>query len=232
MEDSRTIIRFEIRGVWTAEEMGRSLLHLHDLYNLRLVLQVLHENYPHWLELSHDLLYAHEALFPLLRKRRIIHRKRILKALSPFFPNLPLQSDELALISDLIHPQGRLEVRRIHYGSPGSKDLVGAGEIVKHIKDFILKIFDYSVSKEDRDLDRQKARQDIAKKKIENLREFTKLLEELNYNKAQIRRATGFLGDRHDTFADFIENGKITNVITLPKKKKSQIDGGRNRQRV
>jgi len=35
-----------------------------------------------------------------------------------------------------------LEVVQIHYGSPGIQDLVGVGEIVGHIKEFILKIIE------------------------------------------------------------------------------------------
>src|SRR5262245_14022291 len=114
--------------------MARSLLHVQDLYNLRLVIQVAFED---WRDL--ERFYDELMHFPPFRRGK--RRRLIYPAMfgNPYqmIPTIPLASQDLTRISGFLYPQEKLEVRRIQYGSEGFKDLAGLGEIVGHIKDFV-----------------------------------------------------------------------------------------------
>lgn len=165
MKESIEIIRFEIDGRWTAAEMAKSLIHLEDLYNLRFVLQVVHEDWHDWEHFYYELMH-----FPSFRrslKRRMLH-PALFAGLYPTIPTIPLEPRELSQISNLLYPQEQLEIRRIEYGSPGFKDLAGLGEIVGHIKDFVLAIIEHCSLRKKRNLENEERELKNEQLRIEN----------------------------------------------------------------
>jgi len=64
MERSTQILRLEINGRWSTEDLGQALVSVSDLYNLRLFLELLREDQREW-----ELFYEELRHFPPLRHR-------------------------------------------------------------------------------------------------------------------------------------------------------------------
>ena len=144
MDNSTKIMRLEIDGKWTAEDMIKSFSCLQDLYNLRFMLQVEYEEWKEWRDFYEELRFS-----PVFHKR---FRDRLFFA-RDFFPLfdksvLPLTDTELSKSPRLFYPEERLYVRRVNYGSKGIKDLAGVGEIIGHVKDFVLDVIHLCVDRE------------------------------------------------------------------------------------
>src|SRR6185295_12609251 len=154
-----------IAGQWTADEMATSFRSLHDLYNLRLVLQIVEED-----ERELDKYY--------FRMMEMMPSPRRLRRGYPFLPfllsgMLPYSSvranaDDLEQLVKAIYPGEELRVRRIEFASPGLKDLVGLGEIVKQLRQFVQ--FLITLPQE-----HQRRRAEIDAARIENARKFAQL---------------------------------------------------------
>jgi len=212
MREKIEILRLGIDGRWAAEEMGRSLLHIQDLYNLRLIIQVIYED---WRDL--ERLYDELMHFPSFRRGK--RRRLIYPALfsNPYQipPAIPLVSQDLIRISNFLYPQEKLEVQRIQYGSEGFKDLAGIGEIVGHIKDFILKLIEHKSAKRQRELENEEKEIRNQQLRIENARSFVALAKECGYSEPEIRSLVHFVDDRQQTLVDLIDTDKIRSVRLL-----------------
>jgi len=81
-----------------------------------------------------------------------------------------------------------LEIKRIQFGSPGFQDIAGAGVIIGHIKDFILRIIETVRDKEQHRLTTRKMELENVKVFIELASEYGLTPDELNYLIAQVNR--------------------------------------------
>src|SRR5581483_4015272 len=128
---------------------------------------------------------------------------------------IPLVSQDLIRISNFLYPQEKLEVQRIQYGSEGFKDLAGIGEIVGHIKDFILKLIEHKSAKRQRELENEEKEIRNQQLRIENARSFVALAKECGYSEPEIRSLVHFVDDRQQTLVDLIDTDKIRSVRLL-----------------
>lgn len=219
MDESRKIMRVEIGGDWTADDMIRSFTCLRDLYNLRLILQFEYEDWREWRE-----FYREVGLFPPFRKRFPLHLSRHPELFNDYpSRNVPLSDEELSELSTLFFPDESLNVRRIKYGSDGIKDLAGIGVIVGHVKDFVLDLVRLRVEKPKRDLENEEREIKNKALRIENARSFVRLADELGYKKSQIRKLVKLVDDRQDGLQTLIDEGKVRDVKLLESSEEGDV---------
>jgi hypothetical protein len=200
-------MRVEIEGSWTAKDMAESLSSLRELYNVRLGIQMIYEDYRD----APDYIYEMRHLLPF-RRRRYLNPFLLQQALiagSSFTITDPAQ------ISRLIAPEEELKVRRIDYASPGLKDLAGLGDIVGHVKDFTLKLIEHFSSRRKRELldEEQKLKNEALR--IQNARNFINLMEELGLDELERRRLVGYVDEKQEPLIRLVAEGKIQNVLML-----------------
>jgi len=122
MERSIEILRLELDGKWSAEDLGQALISISNLYDLRYSLELLREDQRDW-EHFYEVL-RHSPPFRHRRWKRLLYWGYGLLALG--FPSSfpPVLDDaQLSQLSRLLEPEERLSVRRINYASPGVTDL-------------------------------------------------------------------------------------------------------------
>jgi hypothetical protein len=105
-----------------------------------------------------------------------------------------------------------LSVVKIQYGSPGVKDLAGWGEVVGHLKDFLLKLIDLATSHRRRTLEDDKLEEEIRRKRIENAGALVNLAKDLGYTKAQTQKLVDFVYQAQEPLLSLAEEGKIHSV--------------------
>jgi len=211
MNESVQVLRFEIDGSWTVDDMALAFLHQRDLYNLRLAIQLCFEEVRDW-----EMFYEELRHFPPFRmRRRRLMVPPIQSMMYPAIPTIPLDGRELARLSQFSYPQNPFSVRRMQYGSPGFKDLAGLGEIVGHLKDFLVKIIDVVSTKRQRELENQEREVRIERMRIENAREFVGLARECGYSEGDLRQFVSWVDNRQETFIQLVRTGKIRSVKLL-----------------
>jgi len=212
MNTSSRTMRINIEGRWRAEDMANSLLAVRDLYNLRLVLEIMREDardMEHfWLEMRH---------FPPFRRWMKHRRFHPMMLQMPFLqsPTVPLDSEQLASLADFTLPNEELAVSRIEYASPGFKDLTGLGEVIGHVKDFLIRIIELWCDRDKRRLENEKTEAEIESIRIENAKQFVALAKDCGYSEAELRRITRWVDDRQETIIVLVQSGKIQTVNML-----------------
>ena len=205
-------MRVNIGGRWRAEDMANSLLAVRDLYNLRLVLQIMREDARDMEEFWHEMRH-----FPPFRRGMKHRRFHPMMLQMPFLqsPSIPLDSDQLASLADFILPKEELIVSRIEYASPGFKDLTGIGEVVGHVKDFVIRVIELVCERGKRRLDNEKSSVEIEGMRIENAKRFVALAKDCGYTEAELRRMTRWVDDRQETIIILVQSGKIQSAHML-----------------
>lgn len=208
MDESRRVLRLELDGRWSAEELGNALTSLSDLYNLRLFLELLREDIREWERYFPDFLD-----FPPSTRRRL--RRHPYRTVFPFWQGLPALDDSyLSRLPELIAPEERLMVRRIKYASPGITDLTGLGAIIGHLKDFSLRLIERRDGKRSRELSEERAELENDRLRIENARSFVALTRDLGYSETEIRDLLRHVDRKQDTLANLIAERKLVGVST------------------
>jgi len=206
MDESRSIFRLEIEGHWSAEELGNLLIAISDLYAIRLYLEILYEDRFQWMRYYPD--FWDPKAFPTSQLRRRPYGRPFPWWLNP----PPLGESQLSRISQLIEPEGRLEVRRVDYASPGIADLAGIGVVVGHVKDFVFKLLDRQDTKRSRELDDERAALENERLRIENARNFVALASDLGYNKTDLRSLVLHVDGKQDAIIALIEQKKLRGI--------------------
>lgn len=209
MDESPKSVRFKIEGSWSAEEMGRLLVAISDLYDLRLLLELLNDEW-RLLDRYYDE-FVHRFPFPSRRRRRFL-------SIGPmpwdFAAVLPvLDEPHLTRISNLLEPEERLQVRRVSYASPGSIDLVGIGAVVGHIKDFVLKLIEREDSKRSRELSDEQMSLENDRRRIENARNFVALARDLGYTETEVRRLVAHVDEKQEILDQLVDSRKLIAVV-------------------
>lgn len=195
-------IRFEIDGRWTAAEMAASIQDINFLYDLRLYLNHLEDLDLYWEELYH--------FFPPFRKVRKRHDFPFPHLMHGGFLYRP---DDVQHFSRLYFPQHALTIARIHYASPGSKDFLGIGEILKQVREFVQFLITLPQQKERQRLDNEGQR-------IKNARNFVKLRSEYTRANAEIQSIesaglAALVDDNTKDLVKLIADKKITGTLML-----------------
>ncbi len=225
MNESVSVMRLEVDGRWSAREFGHLLLDITDLYNLRLVLEALREDWRDLDETWHEFLD-----FPPLRRR---WRKRggpippaLLFGTYPWTPSLPTDSTDLVRLAAVVYPEQTLEVRRLRYESPGIADVAGIGVIVGHVKDFILQIIEHRSRRRQRDIENTRAEAEVTAMRIENARKLVSLAEQCGYDRTELRKLIGFVDERQELVIELVDKAKLTSVRLLDRDESSSDAGG------
>jgi hypothetical protein len=129
-----------------------------------------------------------------------------------------------------------LEVRSIHFGSPGVKDFAGLGEIVGHVKDMIFHLLELNHLRRKRDLENREREIRNRKLELENellemelesgrrLSNVTRFLmlaeEEIGASKEEVRQFGLEAELRQRTFMRLVAEGKIKGAELLDEMKK------------
>jgi hypothetical protein len=135
---------------------------------------------------------------------------------------IPLESMELARLSQNLLPKGTLEVRRVMYSSPGMTDLAGVGSIIGHIKDIILRIIEWRIQRDERELNNKKrilenehAQAELSRIRIENAQKLVEIAKQCGYSEAELRKMVAFSDTRQEVIVRSIEDGRIRAVRLL-----------------
>jgi hypothetical protein len=195
-------VRLHIDGLWSAEEMGQFLLDLRDLYNLVFALLLLRDDSR---AISRDL-YGPRGGPPPDRFRRWLWVE--FGYLPPSFPNLK----DAEALSQLVEPDERLQVRRIQYGSAGIKDLTGLGEVIGHLKDFLLRLIELKVTSTQRKHENRKRELENQRLQIENAKALVAVGKELGLSEYEMRELAGFVGHKQDRMAELVRDRKLTGL--------------------
>lgn len=209
MNTSIELIRLNFEGRWSAEELGQSLLSLSDLYDLRLFLEYLREDYRDWERFYEELRH-----FPPLRsrwKRKFPVWGPLPWAMGSGYPPT-LDDSLLSRLSRLFEPEERLEIRQIRYASPGYSDLAGLGSVIGHIKDFVIKLLERHDSRRKRELDEERAALENDRIRLENARNFVALARDLGYSDTDVRLLMAHVDKKQEPLIQLVERQKLRGV--------------------
>lgn len=123
-----------------------------------------------------------------------------------------------------------LKVTQVSYSSPGWADFLGAGEVMGHLKDFVLGIIDRILERKDRALDRQLRSVEIEAAALEN---YSKRLEIMDKTFDLTERTDLTDGQRQQLLTSMVQSmrvlgkaaaeGRIRSVEDLPDKDPSKM---------
>jgi hypothetical protein len=197
MDETPTILRLSIDGRWTADEMARSFRSLNNLYNLRLAVQIVEDQAREFERLYRrgpyppfDWLYDFPVRFSA---PRLFDASR----------------NELRDIISVVDPEDQLLVRRVEYASPGFKDLLGLGEVIKQLGKFVGDIVRMPQES-------QMRRERIKKMQIDNARRFVRLRLESAEADRRIRHLTKLAASESGPLIELAEDGKLLSAEVLP----------------
>jgi hypothetical protein len=212
MDTTTALWRLDIDGRWTADEVGRCFSCLSELYDLRLYLESLRDDYRDMERFYDELMH----FGPSQRWRQRIGRTGALPWMAGFGLQLPIPADEshLARLPALFAAEERLEVRRISYASPGFADLAGIGAVMGHLKDFVLRLIERHDGRRQRDLSDDRAALENDRIRLENARAFVALARDLGYSDTDIRALTLHVDSRQGPLIELIDRQKLRSVST------------------
>lgn len=212
MDESIKLVRLDLDGRWSADDLGQSLISLSDLYDLRLFLEFIREDQRDWRR-----FYDEMRDFPPFRRRW----KRGIPAWGPMpwapgYGVLPPAFDkaQLSRLSRLFEPEERLEISQIKYASPGFTDLAGIGTVVGHIKDFIMTLIERRDSRRQRELNDERAALENDRLRLENARAFVALGRDLGVSETDLRLLIAHVDEKQEPLFRLIEQKKLRGVST------------------
>jgi len=210
MNEEKQVLRVGIDGQWEASEFAMSLSALDRLYTLRFGLALEMEELRELRDFYLDGPFS--PLPPSLR-----HVRRWTKMAPPSF----FRSERTPLVaggrltahsSEMLEPNERLVVRRVIYGSPGIKDLIGVGEIVGHVKDLLLRLIDLWSTRRQRKLENDHRSLENQQLQMEIAQQFVGLAKELGYSKREMRQIVASAVHEQKPLVRLIAAGKITSA--------------------
>lgn len=209
MDRSQVTLRIGMNQRWNADELGRALLDIAALYDVRLALALMQEDRQElemfWEEMLH---------FPPLR--RMWKRRGLPPPFGwpgPFYGQVP--QPEFEALVRLVQPDERLRVERISYASPGATDLAGFAGVVGHIKDFILRIVEFWGGREQRRLQNQRLEIENERMRLDNARQFVAFASELGYSQTEVRSLVLQVDQRQEGLIHLAASGKLEKVALL-----------------
>ncbi|SHJ05258.1 hypothetical protein [Pseudozobellia thermophila] len=205
----REKITIEIDGKWKARnviDFFSSIQNLYDYYSCFLILSDFKEysksEKEKWYE-DQIICIGHINQTFVGKSTTFIDRKNKFY----FFDKDMDDSHDLKLA--LIEP---LFLKKFSYASPGFKDLIGAGEVIGHLKDFCFKIIDIFITKNKRKNEDRKEKLENEILEIERNRQFAKLLEEVGFEKEEIKKVILSEYKNALPIVKLIQEGKITGI--------------------
>jgi tetratricopeptide (TPR) repeat protein len=228
IKKSTLVLRLGIDGRWTVYEMSKMFSILGDLYNFTLATAIIKNQFES-IKSSHEdeekktleFIKLHDIYFPLLKSTNFTEHFRT-----------STEGEELT-------------IKSIHYGSPGTQDITGIGQAIKHILDFVIKIIEHYSSKKERALKNyakelaiEEKKLTIEKKKkeiklgnekkeleneafkLKNAELYLKLVKNCGiFSESELQRMLPSILKKQDFFIKLVEERKIVSV-TIPSNEK------------
>jgi hypothetical protein len=207
----------------TPFEFGQLLIYIEDIYRLLSVFLFVHRSpkkimggYWRDKEYSNDKLFLNPKMLSLLNeiKEGEDLLKEIFNGYSFFF--LDINSwKSIYNFTDKIPNKLQLQLVKITYNSPCKIDVLGIGEIVLHIKDFILQLIKLKTDKEKHRSDLLRDSEEIKRIRIENLEKLLSLSKDYNVEISTLNRLISDLDEKQEFFFELVKKDKLVKVETL-----------------
>jgi hypothetical protein len=227
LDDDKGTLRVHIDGYWTVGDLAGFLQSLDELYSLRFLLDSLAEESTGGRSLLYNL-----AQFPPAREflgRRISRSPRMFFDLFAAPPLPDPFSLDLPRVGRWLQPEERLIASRVQFASPGITDLTGLGQVIGHVKDFLLRIIELvsqrhirraqneqsTIEAEKLRLENDRLRLENERVRIENARQLVGVAREAGYSEAETRQLVRLVDERQDRLIGFAMNGNIRGVEML-----------------
>lgn len=207
MNEEKQVLRVRIDGHWEASEFAMSLSALDHLYTLRFGLALEVEE----LRELRDF-YLDGPFSPLPRSMRDVRRWA---KLAPSLVRSAGGPVGRRPVHSLLEPDERLVVRRVIYGSPGLKDLLGVGEIVGHVKDLLIRLIDLWSTRRQRSLEDDRRALENQQLQVGIARDFVGVLKEAGYSKRELRQVVASVVHEQKPLVGLIAAGKIISADTI-----------------
>lgn len=166
-------MRIEIAGEWSAEDFGEFFSQVNHLHNVAIF---------------SSMRIDGQSLSPFGLWR--LYRERSYR-IDPFLSvqadlEFEVQRQRLEVRQELEQylptPPDALRVASIEFASPGHIDFLGIGKAVAEVGNFITGIVDRIIQREDREIARDSAREDVKTKKLDNAEKLLRLSEKVGLN--------------------------------------------------
>lgn len=153
---------------------------------------------------------------------------RLTTLLDPFSPRFSQGSGER--VAEVIRSVGKrgitskerylddLELLSVRYSSPGLADLAGMGAAIGHVKDFLLKLIEIRRSARSQQIGDAILREDLIKRRLENLERFVGLVDRHNLDPYQRSVIVSHVWDNEIPLYSLVDRGLITDasVVDMP----------------
>lgn len=195
---NQSIIRFNIDGNWTLEEMAGFLSDLNYLYMLLLFLK------SDFIFTNNDQYESKDSREKKMRELRI----RNLPAITiEQFNNLSyFETRDLFTRFGRFLPENELlRVVKIQYSSPGVQDLAGLGELIGHLKEFFLKIIDNLSNRSERSIKNREL-------ELRNTQTFLEIREKYKLSSQELIELTEIVNNRQQFFEELVIEQKLISV--------------------
>jgi hypothetical protein len=115
-------------------------------------------------------------------------------------------------LSSFVERKIPFKVEKISFASPGFADLAGIGTVVKEIRLFIIEIIDRVSAREDREIARDSAKQDVIEKRIKNARDLVELANKVGINEPTKQILVSAILEVDQFIEAKVVRGQITSV--------------------
>jgi hypothetical protein len=116
------------------------------------------------------------------------------------------------LLAEKVRPARDLLVQRTQHNSPGFTDLTGVGQIVGHLKEFLLKLLDCYVTTDERRLKNVRLRHENDLLALEVLEKRLDIMERAGSNQRALQQVAAEVAPHVNFFSEAASRGLITHV--------------------
>ncbi len=209
MDKTSYVLRLEIAGAWSAFDFGQLLSDISELYSLRLLFEILQDDYRELDRFAYEI-----SPFPSARRRLLY---RYLAGLPTGFgfagALFPIDEQGLSRLSELLDQNERITIRELQYASPGFADLTGIGTAARSVFDFIRWVVEFRDAKASRAHDDERKSLENDAMRIRNARDFLAGVRELGTTETEFRRLVHLVDAKQEALLRAVEDGRLVNVI-------------------
>jgi hypothetical protein len=206
------ILRIELDGDFTPSSLGKLLICIEDIYRTILLLENTSVEYDRDNNESKYVIRRplppneegeEKTLVLKIKNNALIpYNLKIIYELTSFFPKRDL-----------------LQLTGINYNSPGAADILGLGEILKQIKEFVLEIIKHKsertkrkLSEMEKAIEIEQKKAQLQKMKLDNAKQYIEIAKELGFDNISQELLKDMLSNKQDTLFELVDNNNITNA--------------------
>ena len=141
-----------------------------------------------------------------------LYQLRILSVFNFYRPNVDIHQLVNQDIEEDVKLLGSLKVVRLRYNSPGSIDILGVGEIIKQVREFVFSMRSFNLEQESKKVEIELKKEEIKRKKLENAEIFLRIADKSNLPLSTINEMTNFIEKKQVFINGLIDEGKVTDI--------------------